>query len=69
MAMTEMEKLIVRIWARNDGTTDSWWSVYQSLTDIADGMLAVWRDTDNAMVRLAADIALAHSITKIREAA
>jgi hypothetical protein len=67
--MTELEKLIARIWARSLGTTDSWWGVYQTLTDLADGLQAAWRDADADAVRTAAYVAMDHSITRIREAA
>ena len=67
--MTELEKQIARVWARSVGTTDSWWSVYQTLTDIADSLQATWRDADADMVRTAAYVAMDHTITRIREAA
>lgn len=69
MGMTELEKLIVSIYARCDGSRDGWWCAFKAFTDLSDCLMAVNRLNDADDLRDMAQLALEHSIFRIREAA
>lgn len=65
METTDLEKQLVRIWARHTWSGCDWWDVYSSLDDIAWAMYCVGKASVYDDIHTLARVAMAHRIDAI----